>query len=151
MQKSEQGVLKDSAWFPFTFRSKRPGLQVRPFLLNTCEPSALGHHQCISTSSPVGFLHLRKDRDDIWSLTAGRITCKSCLPTCHLACCWHMSHELSNSQWGLVQLSIQQPRYAPALWKPAHAGCAATSSELRWISWSLTVLYTILKTMLPWT
>lgn len=80
MQKSEQEVSKDSSCFPFTFHSKRSGLQVSPFLLNTCEPCALGHHQCISTPSPVGFLHLRKDRDDLYvytrSLTAGRITCK---------------------------------------------------------------------------
>lgn len=153
MQKSEQEVSKDSSWFPFTFHSKRSGLQVSPFLLNTCEPCVLGHHQCVSTPSPVGFLHLRKNRDDLnvytWSLTADRIPCRSYLPTCQPVCCWNTSHELINSQWHSVQYKHPSTKMCSSTGEAST--CRVCCHELWWISWSLTVLYTFLKAIFPWT
>lgn len=97
----------------FAFSVRDWGCRSAPFLLHTWEQS---HQQCASIPSPERFLHL-----DSYGLS--QITCKWCLLVR-----WHISSELSDSQWGSAHFSTQPPKCAAALGQPAWGSGAATGS-----------------------
>lgn len=129
MQKSEQEVSKDSSWFPFSVRDQ--SCRSAPFCWT---PVNLVHWVIISAFPlPPQWDFCTSGRAGItlmvtpWAWLQARSIANRVF--CHPVCCWYISHELSNSQWGSVHLGIHQPRCAVALCQPAWAGCAATSSD----------------------